>query len=99
YIQKKGNELVKTSPLVKEVRGRGLLMGIELRESVPTSVFVDLCREKGLLVVSASCNTIRLIPALIVTEKEIDAAFNIFDRVISQMESMVAAGKIKLEKA
>jgi acetylornithine/succinyldiaminopimelate/putrescine aminotransferase len=88
-IQKRGEELVKTSPLVKEVRGKGLLKGIELRETVPTSVFVDLCRERGVLVVSASSNTIRLIPALIVSEKEINEAFEVFDGVISQMESML----------
>lgn len=91
-IQQKGDELAKTSPLVKHVRGKGLLKGIELRESVPTSLFVDLCREKGVLVVSASSNTIRLIPALIVTEKEINEAFVVFDKVISQMEGLLASG-------
>lgn len=92
-IQKKGEELVKISPLVKQVRGKGLLKGMELRESVPTSLFVDLCRENGVLVVSASSNTIRLIPALIVTEKEIDEAFKVFEKVISQMEAILASGK------
>lgn len=93
-IQEKGLELCKTSPLVKEVRGQGLLKGIELRESVPTSLFVDLCREKGLLVVSANCNVIRLIPALIVSPKEINEAFTIFDSVILEMEGLLASGKL-----
>jgi acetylornithine aminotransferase len=92
-MEKKGNELVKMSPLVKEVRGTGLLMGFELRESVPTSMFVDLCRDKGVLVVSAGSNTIRLIPALIVTSKEIEEAFKVFESVIFEMESILASGK------
>ena len=94
-IQRKGEELVKTSPLVKQVRGKGLLKGIELRETVPTSVFVDLCRENGVLVVSAGSNTIRLIPALIVTEVEINDAFKVFEKVITQMEGLLASGKLK----
>lgn len=97
-IQKRGEDLVKMSPLVKQVRGRGLLKGMELRETVPTSVFVDLCRENGVLVVSAGCNTIRLIPALIVTETEINDAFKVFEKVIAQMESLLAAGKLKIDK-
>jgi acetylornithine aminotransferase len=92
-IEKKANELVTLSPIVKQVRGKGLLMGMELRENVPTSMFVDLCREKGVLVVSASCNTIRLIPALIVTETDIEKAFKIFESVITTMESVLATGK------
>ena len=94
-MKTKGEQLVRTSPVVKEIRGSGLLMGIELREGVSTSVFVDLCRENGVLVVSASGNTIRLIPALIVTPKEIDAAFAVFDKVISQIEASLASGKLK----
>ena len=94
-IQKKGEALVKASPLVKQIRGRGLLKGMELRETVPTGVFVDLCRENGVLVVSAGCNTIRLIPALIVSESEVNAAFKVFEKVITQMEGLLASGKLK----
>jgi acetylornithine/succinyldiaminopimelate/putrescine aminotransferase len=94
-MKEKGEKLVKTSPVVREIRGSGLLMGIELREGVSTSTFVDLCRENGVLVVSASGNTVRLIPALIVTPAEIDAAFVVFDKVISQIEALIASGKLK----
>jgi acetylornithine aminotransferase/acetylornithine/N-succinyldiaminopimelate aminotransferase len=92
-IEKRGKELVKMSPLVKEIRGKGLLMGMELRESVPTQMFVDLCREKGVLVVSAGSNTIRLIPALIVTSQEIEEVFKVFESVIFEMEGILASGK------
>jgi acetylornithine aminotransferase/acetylornithine/N-succinyldiaminopimelate aminotransferase len=92
-IEQKGRELEKLSPIVKEIRGKGLLMGMELRESVPTSMFVDLCREKGVLVVSAGCNTVRLIPALIVTPGEIEKAFKVFESVITMMEGILASGK------
>jgi predicted acetylornithine/succinylornithine family transaminase len=94
YIRGKGQDLIKLSPLVQDVRGKGLLMGLQLRESVSTAKFVDLCREKGLLVVSAGNNTIRLVPALIVTKSEIDAAFAIFEKVITIMEGMIASGKM-----
>lgn len=94
YIRAKGQDLIKMSPLVQDVRGKGLLMGLQLRESVPTAKFVDLCRENGVLVVSAGNNTIRLVPALIVSKSEIDAAFVIFEKVITMMEGMMASGKL-----
>jgi len=97
-IQKKGEELVKMSPLVKQIRGKGLLKGMELRETVPTNVFVDLCRENGVLVVSAGSNTIRLIPALIVSESQINDAFKVFETVITQMEGLLASGKLDVKK-
>lgn len=52
---------VKT-PAVKEVRGLGLHIGVEIDR--PGAPFVDLCREKGLLVNCTNETTIRLVPPL-----------------------------------
>jgi acetylornithine aminotransferase len=92
YIRSKGQILTKTSPLVEKIKGKGLLMGVKLRESVSTEQFVQLCRDRGLLVVSAADNTIRIVPALIVTKSDIDKAFKIFESVVATMEGMIASG-------
>jgi len=59
-------------PLIKEVRGKGLLIGAEL--AVEAAPLIAAAREAGLLVLSAGPNVIRLLPPLNVTEAEIDEA-------------------------
>ena len=65
---------------VKEVRGRGLLAGLDLVP--PVGDVVAACRERGLLVLTAGDNTLRLAPALIVSEKEIAEACGIIDAAL-----------------
>jgi len=65
---------------VKEVRGRGLLAGLDLVP--PVGDAVAACRERGLLVLTAGDNALRLAPALIVSEKEIAEACGIIDVVL-----------------
>jgi predicted acetylornithine/succinylornithine family transaminase len=59
-------------PAMREVRGRGLLIGAELDR--PAGPIVDRCREAGLLVLTAGERVLRLAPPLIVTEAECDRA-------------------------
>ncbi|EPB91282.1 acetylornithine aminotransferase [Mucor circinelloides 1006PhL] len=54
--------------LIKEVRGKGLLIGVEFTKD--PSPIVKMARERGLLLVTAGCNTVRVIPPLIITEEE-----------------------------
>ncbi len=57
---------------VKALRGRGLLIGIEL--DVAAGPLVDACREAGVLVLTAGEKVLRLAPPLIVSEKDCDRA-------------------------
>jgi len=70
----------KYPKVVKEVRGRGLLMGLDL--ATPVGDVVNACRERGLLVLTAGDNTLRLAPALIVDEKEIAEGSSIIDKAL-----------------
>lgn len=54
--------------VIKEVRGEGLLIGIEFHKN--PEPLVKLARERGLLVVTAANNTIRIMPPLILTKAE-----------------------------
>ena len=69
-------------PGVKEVRGAGLLIGIEL-ESLKASEVSDAMREAGVLVNAASGTTIRIAPALIVTDAQINKFIATFRKVIT----------------
>ncbi len=65
---------------IREVRGRGLLIGVELDR--PVSPILDACRNAGLLVLSAGENVLRLVPPLIVEEDHCDRALEIVDTAL-----------------
>ncbi|KAL9319506.1 hypothetical protein ACSQ67_011345 [Phaseolus vulgaris] len=61
---------------VREIRGVGLIIGVDL--DVPASPFVEACQNSGLLVLTAGKgNVVRIVPPLIITEKEIEQAVHI----------------------
>jgi acetylornithine aminotransferase/acetylornithine/N-succinyldiaminopimelate aminotransferase len=68
------------SPVVKEVRGRGLLVGVELTR--PAAPVVDACREAGLLVLSAGEKVVRLAPPLIVEPSQVQHAVGILGQAL-----------------
>jgi acetylornithine aminotransferase/acetylornithine/N-succinyldiaminopimelate aminotransferase len=70
------------SPVVREVRGRGLLVGIEL--STPAAPVVDACRESGLLVLSAGEKVLRLAPPLIVESGQVHQAVGILREALAK---------------
>src|SRR5207244_10995448 len=67
-------------PVVKQVRGRGLLTGVE--RSTPAAPIVDACREAGLLVLSAGEKVVRLVPPLIVESADVRRALGILNTVL-----------------
>ena len=84
-VDKQGAHLIQELALipgVKEVRGAGLLLGIEL-ESLKASDVSDAMRAAGVLVNAANATTIRIAPALIVTDAQITKFIAIFKKVIA----------------
>ena len=69
-------------PGIKEVRGAGLLIGFEL-QSLKASDVATAMREAGVLVNAANETTIRIAPALIVTDLQINKFISILKKVIS----------------
>jgi len=63
--------------LVKEIRGRGLHLGLQLTED-PAPI-VTAARERGLLIITAGTNTLRFVPSLTITEDEIAEGIKILD--------------------
>jgi acetylornithine/LysW-gamma-L-lysine aminotransferase len=66
---------------VREIRGRGLLIGIELKERVQPTLATLM--ERGLLALPAGPNVLRLLPPLIISDAEIDQVVDIVSQVLA----------------
>jgi 4-aminobutyrate aminotransferase len=88
-----------THPLVGDVRGRGLMIGVELVKDKTTrepasqlrNRVETLCFEKGLMILGCGETSIRLCPPLIVTEDEATVALDILEECLTQVEKEFAA--------
>lgn len=76
-------KLKETYQLIETIKGKGLLIGLKL--SVPVKEFVDKSYEKGLLVVNAKDNVVRLLPPLNVSEAEIEECLTILNQVFQEL--------------
>jgi acetylornithine/N-succinyldiaminopimelate aminotransferase len=72
-------------PRIVEVRGRGLMIGIELVASLKASDVVRACRERGVLVHVAGPNVLRLLPPLIVEASHVDRAVATLDAALASL--------------
>lgn len=73
--------LVARRPRVREVRGRGLMWGIELHE--PAGPVVTAAREAGLLVVTAGPNVLRLVPPLVISRDDLERGVAILEEALA----------------
>ena len=75
YLFTRLGELQRELPVIKEVRGRGLMVGVAL--AVPGKPIVEKCIRQGLLINCTHDTVLRLMPALIVRKKDIDSALRV----------------------
>ncbi|AJY74499.1 acetylornithine aminotransferase [Paenibacillus beijingensis] len=87
YLMGQLREKLAGNPFVKDIRGLGLMIGIECAE--PVADIVTEARNRGLLVVTAGPDVVRLLPNLLVTNEEIDEAVRVLAEVLA--EKTVAA--------
>jgi acetylornithine/N-succinyldiaminopimelate aminotransferase len=78
YFVERLEDLRARQPLIREVRGRGLLIGVELTDEVARDVLEDL-RDRGLIANALTARTLRFIPPLIVSQEEVDEAVDILE--------------------
>jgi acetylornithine/N-succinyldiaminopimelate aminotransferase len=81
YLFAKLNALKNKYAAIKEVRGLGLMWGVEL--AIEGKTVVEKCIEKGLLINCTHDKVLRLMPALNIAKKQIDKAIGILDSVFS----------------
>lgn len=88
YLMKGLNHLKNKYPCVTDVRGRGLLLAMEFNADIGQDV-VMTCSNHGLIVNRLKPNAIRLIPPLIITNKDVDDALGILDEALSTVAKRV----------
>lgn len=83
YFCKKLQQLAKKYPaIIKDVRGKGLLLGIEV--SCSNADVVKKAMEKGLILISAGSNVVRLVPPLVIKEEHVDKCCGILDEIFAE---------------
>ena len=91
------NELTKKHSLIGDVRGKGLMIGIELvkdKDKTPaseeTSKIREICKENNLLIGVGGVygNVLRLQPPLIITEEQLEKASEVLDDAFSNLEKV-----------
>ena len=100
YLMDKLRELQKQFHLIGDVRGKGLMIGIELvkdRETKEKAVeerskIIQACFEKGLLILGCGENVVRFMPPLIITHREADTGLTIFEEVLKKVTSGLKTG-------
>ena len=84
FLKNLNNIKVKYPYIIKEIRGKGLLIGIQLHDD-PTK-FIQKLMDNKLLTIRASENVVRILPPLNVKKNEIDIALKIIDKVCSELK-------------
>ncbi|MBZ5557511.1 MAG: acetyl ornithine aminotransferase family protein [Acidobacteriia bacterium] len=87
--------LAAKHPLIGDVRGRGLMIGVELvrdrqtkeRATTERDAVVKAAFSKGLLVLGAGKNAIRFSPPLVLTKEQADTAVRLFDEALTDVDS------------
>jgi len=93
YLIEGARALMDKHALIGDVRGRGLMVGIELvrdrqtkeRATTERDALVRACFSRGLLVLGAGRNAIRLSPPLVLTKQEADIALRILDEALASL--------------
>jgi acetylornithine/N-succinyldiaminopimelate aminotransferase len=81
YAMEKLERLKEKYPIIDHVRGKGLMIGVQLTES--GGGIVDKCLENGLRINCTQGNVLRIMPSMTVTSEQIDKAIEIIDGVLA----------------
>ena len=102
YLRGRLERLAGSYPFLGEVRGRGMLLGVEVKlealtaapapadPAVPVDPMADLltaCREEGLLILRSGVNVLRIAPPLVITKKEIEEGSARLARALGRFKS------------
>ena len=85
-FEKKIKKSISAVPGVSEVRGRGLLLGIELATPIAKKVAAEML-DAGIIVNAANEKTIRIAPPLIVTMTQVEKFISVFKKVMKEVDN------------
>ncbi|MCB2172488.1 acetyl ornithine aminotransferase family protein [archaeon] len=95
YIKKRLEEMMETHPMIGDVRGIGLMVGVEIvkdkdsKEVAPkaTEEIMMECFRNGLAIVNCGVNVIRWMPPLTITRDLLEPSLEIFEKALSKVEA------------
>lgn len=82
YLVQKLCALQQSQPLIKEIRGRGLMVGVDLTQPVAPAVKKTCC-ERGVLLLTVGDSILRLLPAMSVTREQIDTGITVIEETLA----------------
>ena len=82
YLQEKLAEITKKYAIVKEVRGRGLMLGVVLDR--PAAPLAALLLKRNLICLTAGETVLRLVPPLVITKSDADFAIEAIDSALEE---------------
>ena len=83
YLQGSLSRFVEKYEFVREVRGMGLMQGLEL--TIPAGDIILKALDAGLIVISAGQNVIRFVPPLIIEEEHVDEMAAVLDGIFAKL--------------
>ena len=91
-VKKKGEYIRETMkrwgvPVIGEIRGMGLMIGVSLKSVAPKEA-AQACVEKGLLILTAGTDALRMLPPLTITYDEIDKGLDILYSILSKQSDL-----------
>ncbi len=92
YFKSQLKGLKSKHKIVKDFRGLGLMLGIELRYDVLNVILKAL--EQGVLVLDAGRTVVRLLPPLVIEEAQVDKAIQVIDTVLGEEENERASSSV-----
>ena len=84
YLKKELKKLGDRTGVIQNIRGEGLMIGVDI--TLPSPAVASACLERGALVNAIAPNTLRFVPPLIVTEREIDRLIKILEKSIVSIQ-------------
>lgn len=88
YLADKLNELKNSFDFISDIRGLGLMRGIQLDKVDDKGFLEQRCRELGLLINCIHGDVIRLVPPLVITEEQVCKATNILGKVFEEYANL-----------
>lgn len=85
YFKTKLEELKAKHGFIRDVRGMGLMLGMELDNAIHGKDVVNRALHEGYVINCAGCNTIRLVPSFLISNAEIDGLCAVLDMIFSEV--------------
>lgn len=85
YFESKLDEIISSCDYALSHRGKGFMQGIVLDDKIKVADVVKACLDKGLVVLSAGGNVLRLLPPLVISKDDIDEAMGIILSVLNSL--------------